>query len=183
MPHQPTLGNSGAIGEAFHITNDEWLTWNQIYDLVAAAAGVEARKVHVASDLIAKHDPERAPGLLGDKMHSMIFDNSKIKRLVPTFLCEIPSPAAPRRSSPTSSPTPPGGWLISGKTPWKKGWPLFEYGVRALSEVERIYPRFSRRIHPPNTELFGVGFGVRGFIRAFPWRIHPPSPPRSRRTR
>jgi len=84
------LGNSGAIGEAFHITNDEWLTWNQIYDLVAAAAGVEARKVHVASDVIAKHDPERAPGLLGDKMHSMVFDNSKIKRLVPPFICEVP---------------------------------------------------------------------------------------------
>jgi nucleoside-diphosphate-sugar epimerase len=84
------LGNSGAIGEAFHITNDEWLTWNQIYDIVAAKAGVEAKKVHIASQTIAKHNSRIGPGLLGDKANSSIFDNSKIKRLVPSFICEIP---------------------------------------------------------------------------------------------
>lgn len=84
------LGHSGAIGEAFHITNDEWLTWNQIYDLVAAKAGVTAKKVYVPSTVIAKHDPGRGPGLLGDKTNSSIFDNSKIKALVPSFHCEIP---------------------------------------------------------------------------------------------
>jgi len=84
------LGHSGAIGEAFHITNDEWLTWNQIYDLVAAKAGVAAKKVHVASDVIARLDPGRGPGLLGDKANSSIFDNSKVKALVPSFICEIP---------------------------------------------------------------------------------------------
>jgi nucleoside-diphosphate-sugar epimerase len=84
------LGHSAAIGEAFHITNDEWLSWNQIFDIVAAKAGVKAKKMHVPSTVIAKHDPDRGPGLIGDKSHSMIFDNSKIKRIVPAFNCEIP---------------------------------------------------------------------------------------------
>jgi nucleoside-diphosphate-sugar epimerase len=84
------LGNSHAIGEAVHITSDEWLSWNQIFEIIARAAGTEARIAHVPSDLIAAHDPNWGPGLLGDKAHSMIFDNSKIKRLVPDFLCRIP---------------------------------------------------------------------------------------------
>ncbi len=90
------FGHSGAIGENFHITSDEWLTWNQIYDLVAHAASrmtggeVIANKVYVPSSKIAELDPARAPGLLGDKMHSMVFDNSKIKSLVPGFQCTTP---------------------------------------------------------------------------------------------
>jgi nucleoside-diphosphate-sugar epimerase len=84
------LGNPHALGEAFHITSDEWLSWNQIYALVARAAGVEARLVHVPSDLIATFDPQWGAGLLGDKSHSMIFDNSKIRRLVPEFQPQIP---------------------------------------------------------------------------------------------
>ncbi len=84
------LGHSGAIGEALHITSDEWLSWNQIYDIVAQKAGVEARKVHVPSDVIAKHDKGWGDGLLGDKTHSAIFDNSKVKTLVPDFRCSIP---------------------------------------------------------------------------------------------
>lgn len=86
----PLLGNSHAIGEAYHITSDEWLTWNQIYDIVAQAAGTEAKKVHVASDALAAADPNWGPGLLGDKANSMVFDNSKIKRLVPSFSADIP---------------------------------------------------------------------------------------------
>jgi nucleoside-diphosphate-sugar epimerase len=84
------LGNSHAIGEAVHITSDEWLSWNQIFEIIARAAGTEARIAHVPSDLVAAYDPNWGPGLLGDKAHSMIFDNSKIKRLVPDFLCRIP---------------------------------------------------------------------------------------------
>ena len=84
------LGNSHAIGDAFHITSDEILTWNQIYDIVADAAGVEPHLVHVASDYIAQFDQEWGDGLLGDKAHSMIFDNSKIKRIVPGFVASIP---------------------------------------------------------------------------------------------
>lgn len=84
------LGNSHAIGQAFHITLDEWLTWNQIFEIMAQAAGATARMVHISSDIIAKANPEWGAGLLGDKAHSMIFDNSKIKRLVPDFAATIP---------------------------------------------------------------------------------------------
>jgi len=84
------LGNNRTLGEAFHITSDELLTWNQIYRIVARAAGVEAQLVHVPSDLIAAYDPDIGAGLLGDKAHSMIFDNTKIKRIVPDFSATIP---------------------------------------------------------------------------------------------
>jgi nucleoside-diphosphate-sugar epimerase len=84
------LGHSGAIGEAFQITSDEWLSWDQIYDIVASAAGVEAKKVHVPSEVIARHDAGWGASLLGDKANSSIFDNSKIKALVPGFNCTIP---------------------------------------------------------------------------------------------
>ncbi len=85
------LGNSHAIGEIFHITSDEWLSWNQIYQTVAAAAGIPNPKfVHIPSDLIAAYAPNWGPGLLGDKSHSMIFDNSKIKRVVPDYVASIP---------------------------------------------------------------------------------------------
>jgi nucleoside-diphosphate-sugar epimerase len=84
------LGNSHAIGDAFQITSDEWLTWNQIYTLVAQAAGVEPKLVHVPSELIAAYDPAWGASLLGDKANSMLFDNSKIKRVVPDFVASIP---------------------------------------------------------------------------------------------
>lgn len=84
------LGNPRAVGHAFHITSDELLTWNQIYTILAHAAGIEPQIVHVPSDLIAAFDPEVGAGLLGDKAHSVIFDNTKIKRLVPDFAATIP---------------------------------------------------------------------------------------------
>ncbi|HET9956890.1 MAG TPA: SDR family oxidoreductase [Polyangiaceae bacterium] len=86
----PLLGHDGAIGEAFHITSDEWLTWNQIHEIVARAAGTRAELVHVPSEVIATHDPEWGASLLGDKTHSMVFDNTKIKRLVPDYRASIP---------------------------------------------------------------------------------------------
>jgi nucleoside-diphosphate-sugar epimerase len=84
------LGNQHAIGHAVHITSDEVLSWNQIYGILAHAAGVEPQIVHVPSDLIAAFNPEVGAGLLGDKAHSVVFDNSKIKRLVPDFVATIP---------------------------------------------------------------------------------------------
>ena len=90
------LGNPHVLGEAFHITSDELLTWNQIHELLAAAAGVEAKLVHVASDTIASYDRHWGDSLLGDKTHSMIFDNSKLKRVVPTFAATIPYAAGAR---------------------------------------------------------------------------------------
>jgi nucleoside-diphosphate-sugar epimerase len=84
------LGNPRAIGEAFHITSDELLTWNQIHETLARAAGAEAKLVHVPSEVIATYDAGWGAGLLGDKAHSMIFDNTKVKRLVPGFVATIP---------------------------------------------------------------------------------------------
>lgn len=84
------LGHSAAIGESFHITSDEWLSWNQIFEIVARAAGTEAKMAHIPSELINAYDPDWGAGLLGDKACSMIFDNSKLKRLVPDFRCTVP---------------------------------------------------------------------------------------------
>jgi nucleoside-diphosphate-sugar epimerase len=83
-------GNPHAIGEAVHITSDEILTWNAAHRAVAAALGVELRAVHVPSAVLAGagkaygYDFEGA--LIGDKANSVLFDNSKIKRLAPGFV-------------------------------------------------------------------------------------------------
>jgi nucleoside-diphosphate-sugar epimerase len=84
------LGNPHALGEAIHITSDEVLTWNQIVGILANAMGVEPQIVHIPSEVIAAYDPAWGAGLLGDKAHSMIFDNTKIKRLVPEYVASIP---------------------------------------------------------------------------------------------
>ena len=84
------LGNSRALGEVFHITSDEWLPWNQIYQLLGRAFGVEPQLVHVPSEMIAAYDPVIGASLLGDKSHSAIFDNTKIKQLIPEFVCSTP---------------------------------------------------------------------------------------------
>jgi len=86
----PLLGHRRTLGEAFHITSDDVLTWNQIAETLAAAAGVTARIVHVPSDAIAAADAEWGAGLLGDKAHSMVFDNSKLRTVVPGYRAEIP---------------------------------------------------------------------------------------------
>jgi nucleoside-diphosphate-sugar epimerase len=80
------LGHRAALGHAFHITSDEVLSWNQIYQAAAEAAGVAAPKlVHLASEFIAAGVPEAAGSLLGDKANCAVFDNSKIKRFVPEY--------------------------------------------------------------------------------------------------
>ena len=84
------LGRAEVIGETFHITSDEWLTWDRIHHILARAAGCQAEIVHVPSEVIHGYDQEWGESLLGDKTHSMIFDNSKIKRLVPDFEAAIP---------------------------------------------------------------------------------------------
>jgi nucleoside-diphosphate-sugar epimerase len=85
------LANSRALGEAYTITSDDVLTWNQVYRMLAAAAGIaEPQLVHVASETIAGVEPAWGPGLLGDKSHSVIFDNTKIKAAVPGWVATIP---------------------------------------------------------------------------------------------
>jgi nucleoside-diphosphate-sugar epimerase len=83
------LGTPAAIGEAFHITSDEVLTWNQAYAEVSQALGVVLEAVHIPSDLIARFDEHATGSLIGDKTNSVVFDNSKIKRYVPDFACEV----------------------------------------------------------------------------------------------
>jgi nucleoside-diphosphate-sugar epimerase len=84
------LGHQQAIGHAFHITSDEVLTWDQLYTAVAAAAGVDAKIVHIASDFIVACLPDMTGSLIGDKSVSAVFDNSKIKRFVPGFCATTP---------------------------------------------------------------------------------------------
>jgi nucleoside-diphosphate-sugar epimerase len=80
------FGKQQAIGEAFHITTEEILTWDQIYRTMAAAAGAsEPEMVHLASDTIHAIYPELGTPLLGDLSHSAVYDNSKIRRLVPEY--------------------------------------------------------------------------------------------------
>jgi nucleoside-diphosphate-sugar epimerase len=86
----PLLGHPRTLGEAFHITSADVLTWNQIAQALAAAAGSELRVVHVPSDAIAAADPDWGAGLLGDKAHSMVFDNAKLRSVVPDYVATIP---------------------------------------------------------------------------------------------
>src|SRR6478752_2641762 len=85
----PLLGHPRAVGEAFHITSDDVLTWDQVTHALAAAAGVQARIVHVPSDAIAATDPDWGAALLGDKAHSMVFDNAKLRSVVPGYRAVI----------------------------------------------------------------------------------------------
>lgn len=81
------MGNIHAIGESVHITSDESVTWNQIYEIIADALGVKLNAVHVSSEfLVASSKEDFRGGLLGDKANSVVFDNSKLKRLVPDFV-------------------------------------------------------------------------------------------------
>ncbi len=90
VPFVGLLANPRAIGDSFHITSDEALPWDQIAEALAEAAGVRPRIVHVPSDAVLAADPEWGAGLVGDKAHSMVFDNSKVKALVPGWLATVP---------------------------------------------------------------------------------------------
>jgi nucleoside-diphosphate-sugar epimerase len=96
------LGNPQTIGQSFHITSDELLNWNQIYQAMGAAAGREPNLVHIPSDFIieaaAKLGHDKRGTLWGDKSWSVIFDNSKIKRFVPGFTATIPFALGIRRT-------------------------------------------------------------------------------------
>ncbi|HEY0617806.1 MAG TPA: NAD-dependent epimerase/dehydratase family protein [Kribbella sp.] len=86
----PLLGHPRTLGEAIHITSDDAPTWDQIANALAAAAGTEPRIVHVPSDAIAAVHPGWGESLLGDKTYSAVFDNSKLRRVVPDFVATIP---------------------------------------------------------------------------------------------
>ncbi len=92
------LGKEQALGQAYHITSDEVLTWDQIYREVGRAIGVDPEIVHIPSDLIAAYDPDALGSLIGDKANSAVFDNCKIKQLVPDFTCTVPWSEGVRRA-------------------------------------------------------------------------------------
>lgn len=93
------FGNPAALGEAFHITSDEALTWNRIFALTAEAAGVTAPKfVHIASDFVIACVPTVEGTLLGDKAVTAAFDNSKLKRVVPGFAAKTSFATGIRRT-------------------------------------------------------------------------------------
>lgn len=84
------VGNIHAIGQAFHITSDESVTWDQIYTIIADELGVELKACHVPSDWLCDIGPYDFEGtLIGDKANTVIFDNSKIKRAVPDFVATV----------------------------------------------------------------------------------------------
>lgn len=86
------MGNIHAIGEAVQITGDETLTWNQIYTVVADALGVGLNPCYVSSEFLAASSPAQwdlRGALLGDKSNSVVFDNTKLKRLVPGFAATV----------------------------------------------------------------------------------------------
>lgn len=84
------LGHPRSLGQAFHITSDELLTWNHIYQAIGAAIGVQPNIYHISTDFIVKSAPEYLGPLWGDKSWSVIFDNSKIKSFVPEYKAMIP---------------------------------------------------------------------------------------------
>jgi nucleoside-diphosphate-sugar epimerase len=91
------LGERRALGDAFHITGDEALTWDAIYAELAHAAGVaHPDLVHVDSETIAKELPGAGPGLLGDKAHSVVFDNAKVRSIATGFAQKTPFSAGAR---------------------------------------------------------------------------------------
>ncbi|MBQ8949674.1 MAG: SDR family oxidoreductase [Eubacterium sp.] len=87
------MGNPHAIGEAFQITGDETLTWNQIYETIADALGVELKAYHISSEYLSavgdKYGFDFEGSLIGDKAASVVFDNSKLKRAVPDMKTTI----------------------------------------------------------------------------------------------
>jgi nucleoside-diphosphate-sugar epimerase len=92
------VGLPEAVGEAYHITSDEHITWDMIHTHIASALGAEARIVHLPVEFIARRAPAFGDGLKGDKRFSVIFDNSKIKRAVPSFKALVPFSEGIRRS-------------------------------------------------------------------------------------
>jgi nucleoside-diphosphate-sugar epimerase len=86
----PLLGHTRTVGDVFHLTGDDVLTWDQIAQSLARAAGTEAHIVHVPSEVIAAEDPAWGGTLLGDKAHSLVFDNSKLRSVVPDFVATVP---------------------------------------------------------------------------------------------
>lgn len=124
------LGNKKAIGEAFHITSDEVLSWEQIYLEAYQAVGAEPNVIHIPSDYIARFDEHAIGSLIGDKSNSVVFNNSKIKRFVPGYDCEVKWSEGVRRS-----------------LSWFEAHPEFQtIDHEALQKWDRIIEAYSRAL-------------------------------------
>ncbi|GAB4506729.1 MAG: SDR family oxidoreductase [Anaerolineales bacterium] len=124
------LGNKKAIGEAFHITSDEVLSWEQIYLEAYQAVGAEPNVIHIPSDYIARFDEHAIGSLIGDKSNSVVFNNSKIKRFVPGYDCEVKWSEGVRRS-----------------LSWFEAHPEFQtIDHEALQKWDRILEAYSRAL-------------------------------------
>ncbi len=79
------LGNEKAIGESFHITSGEVMTWDMVIKQIADVLGLPLKTTHISSEFILAFLPDQLGNLMGDKAVSAVFDNSKLKRFVPDF--------------------------------------------------------------------------------------------------
>jgi nucleoside-diphosphate-sugar epimerase len=127
------LGNTAAIGEDFHITSDEVLTWNQAYKEVGRALGVEVQLVHIPSELIAAYDEHKFGSLIGDKANSVVFDNSKIKRFVPEFECTVPWAEGVRRAL---------AWFEADPSRQRIDHEANQHWDRIISAYEKAFPDY-----------------------------------------
>jgi nucleoside-diphosphate-sugar epimerase len=93
------LGDGQAVGEDFHITSDEALSWNEIYEIIGRAVGTPARLVHLPSEFLPGLVPDWyfIDGIIGDLQYSAVFDNTKIRRYVPAFRPTVTWSAGARR--------------------------------------------------------------------------------------
>jgi nucleoside-diphosphate-sugar epimerase len=124
------LGNPRAVGEAVHITSDEVMTWDAIYQAIARAAGAgEPKLVHMASEMIARFDAATGEKLLGDRAASMVFDNSKIRRLVPGFAATVPLEEGLRQSF---------AWLAADPARLRPSAEENAWMERAIGAAERL---------------------------------------------
>jgi nucleoside-diphosphate-sugar epimerase len=132
------LGNPRAIGEAFHITTDEVMSWDRLYQTVAAAVGIEAKIVHIPSDFISACLPDQRGRLLGDKAVSVIFDNSKIKRFVPGYCATTTFAEGIRRSLAWFGADPARREIdAAANTAWDKLIAAYENGLSAAAHLFR----------------------------------------------
>ena len=94
------MGNIHAIGQAYHITSDESITWNQLYAIIADELGVPFKPCYVPSDILHAANPayDFEGSMTGDRSNSVVFDNSKIKRAVPGFVCSVRADQGLRRT-------------------------------------------------------------------------------------
>ena len=137
------LGQKAALGEAFHITSDEALTWDRYYRLTAEAAGAPPpRLVHIASDFITACLPSMVGTLIGDKSNTAIFDNAKLRRLVPDFTATTPFRQGVARTIAWYDADPARKVIDTEATAkWDRLIAAYDRGLEAaVAEFRRAYP-------------------------------------------